>query len=342
MPLSANIFFDFQLPNATTWSYFSFLLAVALFFKFRRILSIRNWDVVSLFVLVPGLLLLQEANQLSASGQPRMNGLAWAGYLWLVCGSGYLFVRCLLDLALVRRPALAPNLNAGGLTWLAAALFVCLVSVALRLPRDAPGETVGRKSAVQEEVERRFETTAAEVSGRDAATFWVRSSLAVLCHAAVVAGLIVVGWRHFQDVHLGVAAATFYLLLPYTALHVGQLAHVWPTALLVWAVVFYGRPTLTGWLLGLAAGGAYYPVVVFPVWLSFYRGRGAGRFASSFVLAAGISLAAIACVLLIREELQTHLRSVWQLADWQAWKAPMTDSFWLGIPPMFWLFRRRR
>jgi hypothetical protein len=75
---------------------------------------------------------------------------------------------------------------------------------------------------------------------------------------------------------------------------------------------------------------------VFPVWLSFYRGRGAGRFASSFVLAAGISLAAIACVLLIREELQTHLRSVWQLADWQAWKAPMTDSFWLGIP---WAYR---
>src|SRR5271166_3861958 len=59
--VSASIFFDFNLPNATTWFYFSFLLAVALFFKFSRLLSVRNWDVVTVFLLVPGLLLIQEA-----------------------------------------------------------------------------------------------------------------------------------------------------------------------------------------------------------------------------------------------------------------------------------------
>src|SRR3954447_18409413 len=59
MMVSASIFFEFNLPNATTWFYFSFLLAVALFFKFGRLLSIRNWDIVTLFLLVPGLLLLQ-------------------------------------------------------------------------------------------------------------------------------------------------------------------------------------------------------------------------------------------------------------------------------------------
>src|SRR5262245_15755615 len=58
------IFLDFNLPNATTWFYFAFLLAMALFFKFSRMLSIRNWDVVTLFLLVPGLLMLQQVRHL--------------------------------------------------------------------------------------------------------------------------------------------------------------------------------------------------------------------------------------------------------------------------------------
>src|SRR5271165_2414128 len=59
--IAVNIFFDFNLPNSTTWFYFSWLLAMALFFKFSRLLSVRNWDVVTVFLLVPGLLLIQEA-----------------------------------------------------------------------------------------------------------------------------------------------------------------------------------------------------------------------------------------------------------------------------------------
>src|ERR1700752_3823460 len=55
-----SIFLEFSLPNATTWFYFSWLLAVALFFKFSRLLSIRNWDVVTVFLLMPGFLVLQK------------------------------------------------------------------------------------------------------------------------------------------------------------------------------------------------------------------------------------------------------------------------------------------
>src|SRR5437764_4319402 len=58
-PLS--IFLDFNLPNSTTWFYFSFLLALAMFFKFSRPMSVRNLDVVMIFLLVPGLLVLQSA-----------------------------------------------------------------------------------------------------------------------------------------------------------------------------------------------------------------------------------------------------------------------------------------
>src|SRR5436190_12591562 len=58
---SASIFLEFNLPNAATWFYFSLLLAVALFFKFARLLSVRNWDVLTVFLLVPGMLLVQES-----------------------------------------------------------------------------------------------------------------------------------------------------------------------------------------------------------------------------------------------------------------------------------------
>src|SRR5256885_16966251 len=61
MLASLSVLLDFSLPNATTWFYFSFLLSVALFFKFGRLLSVRSGDVVALFALVPGFLLIQGA-----------------------------------------------------------------------------------------------------------------------------------------------------------------------------------------------------------------------------------------------------------------------------------------
>jgi hypothetical protein len=122
--LGMQTFREFDLPNAATWFYFSALLAVALFFKFSRFLSVRNWDVVALFLLVPGLLLVRRPES------------ELIGYVWLFAGSAYFLARCLLDLTLVQRPALAPNLNLGGLAWLAGALFVSLVTVAVNRRAD--------------------------------------------------------------------------------------------------------------------------------------------------------------------------------------------------------------
>ena len=70
----------------------------------------------------------------------------------------------------------------------------------------------------------------------------VEAASAVICHFFIVFALAYIGWRHFQDLPGGVAAAAFYLLLPYTAYHVDQVHHVLPTALLLWAVAFYGGP----------------------------------------------------------------------------------------------------
>ena len=81
--MPSSIFFKVELPSATTWFYFSGLLAVALFFKFTRLLSVRNLDVLTVFLLMPGLLLLLASE-----------GRDWWGYVWLFCASGY-FLRAL-------------------------------------------------------------------------------------------------------------------------------------------------------------------------------------------------------------------------------------------------------
>jgi hypothetical protein len=267
----ASIFEHFDLPNAPTWFYLSLLLAIALFFKFSRLLSVRNLDVLTLFLLVPGLLLLMDATENRNATEKSL------GYLWLLLGSGYFLFRCLLDLTLVRRPALTPNLNLGGLAWLAAALFVCLVVVAYRRPRD-PAEKLGSGPAMLEHAQEvatdvvKNQPVVQQADGFDPG-LCVGRTLAVLCHLAIAGGLIFIGRRHFQDLHTGMAAATFYLLLPYTAYNIGQWHHVWPMALMIWAVALYRRPTFAGLLLGLAAGTSYFPALVFPVWFSFYRRR---------------------------------------------------------------------
>lgn len=339
-----SVFLDFNLPNATTWFYFSLLLAIALFVKFSRLLSMRNLDVLTLFLLVPGLLILQQAH----AAPVRSEKWLWSGYLWLFCGSGYFFIRCLLDLTLVRRPALNPNLNFAGLAWLGAALAVCLVSVALRQqPGPAVGPPVGKVPAAVDQATRVEEKVRPQIFPQppqeSQARPWVIPTLALLCHLGILAGLVTVGYRHFQNPHAGMAAATFYLLLPYTAIHIGQVHHVWPIALIIWAVVAYRFPTVAGILLGLAAGSVYFPALVFPLWLSFYRKRGAGRFSGAFVLSAAASLAVTGTLLWLQGDLNSSLKAVFEnRADWQPWWKPQTtEGFWVWIDgtSIHWAYR---
>src|SRR6516225_6860232 len=293
MVWAESIFFDFNLPNGTTWFYFSFLLAVALFFKFSRLLSIRNWDVVTMFLLVPGFLLLQEARPkplpqhlekntdlalvrlVSTSGgqigmvpATSLSGVGvlvqadnpglyagrilWFGYLWLLVGSAYFLIRCFIDLILVSRPALSPNLSFGGLAWLGGALFICLVAVAYRPERtqhSANPATVPAISKAEPQNPVGRESPGMKLL-QDTFAYWLTArTFALLCHVAVVVGLIFIGARYFQDVAAGMAAATFYLMLPYTGLYVGQVDHVWPAALMVWSLAAYRLPMLAGLLL---------------------------------------------------------------------------------------------
>lgn len=355
MSLLASIFQEFNLPNAATWFYFSLLLAVALFFKFSRLLSLRNWDVLALFLLVPGLLLRQEAiaqqeappeadatatqatNGDAKTGANGGNRVLWFAYLWLLCGSAYFLARCLMDLALVRRPALGPNLNFGGLAWLAIALFVCLIVVAVHRPAE-PTENASQGNVVLDGVKKRVADAVDAGSSADASsdtTLWVGRVMAFLCQLAVVVGLVFIGCRHFQHASAGMAAATFYLLLPYSAISFEKFAHVWPIALLLWAVALYRMPSVAGLLVGIAIGTIYFPALTLPVWLGFYWRRGVGRFAGFLFLGAALGLAATGLILLQDGDLAASIKSALANSDWQPWI--MTDKgFWRGV---HWAYR---
>jgi hypothetical protein len=103
-------------------------------------------------------------------------------------------------------------------------------------------------------------------------------TMAVLGHLAVVIGIIGIGYRHFDNLKMGIGTAVLYLMLPYTSEMTGRVDHVLPAALLVWAVMSYRRPWTTGLFLGLAIGVFYYPIFLLPLWLSFYWQRGLMRF----------------------------------------------------------------
>ena len=119
-------------------------------------------------------------------------------------------------------------------------------------------------------------------------------STAILGHLAVVIGMVLVGYRHFDNIHTGVAAATLYLLTFYTSQMTGQVDHVVPAALLVWAVVAYRRPMIAGVFMGIAVSVIYYPWFLLPLWCGFYWRKGVVRFLIGVILALAIMIAWLA------------------------------------------------
>jgi hypothetical protein len=341
-----SIFLDFTLPNATSWLYFSFILTLTLFFQFSRLFCVRNLDLLTLFLLSPGFLILHEAHHYLAVGRIERGerGLI-VGYAWLLSASLYWFIRTLIDMGLVRRPAVSPNLTTAGLGFFGVALFLCQTSVAVRRTPDAvEAVPVGKKPTPIEQVQgqatavvQQAPTEAIQQASPDDVRFWVERGLCMACHAAIVVGLLFTGMRHFQDTGVGIGMGTLYLLVPYTGYDVGrQLHHVWPSAFLVWAVYFYRRPRVAGWLLGLATGTVMFPALLFPLWFGFYSRRGAGAFAKSFLSAVAVSVGILFLAMGWGGNAGFGLSSILSLPDWQPWKAPTTESIWTGA---HWAYR---
>ncbi len=229
------------------------------------------------------------------------------GYLMLLFVSALWLTRLLLDPAMVRRPLLEPNLSTGGLTFICCASFVFLMANVinsqptrddLQGPRRAEAMIERRTVDPQDDSLRRYGPGYAWLNllpSLPTMTFYdiERSSapeektsayavtaktMAILSHLAVVMGIVMIGYRHFDNLRMGIGAATLYLIMPYTAQMTGRVEHVLPAALLVWAVLCYRRPLTAGIFLGLSMATVYYPFFLLPLWISFYWQRGLMRF----------------------------------------------------------------
>jgi hypothetical protein len=307
--------------NPTTWAYLSSLLMIALYFKFNRILSVRNLDLLGLIALAPALLMVQY-------GRIHANAnIEHAGYIWLFAVSGLFLLRLLLDTAMVRRPLLEPNLSVGGLTFLGISLFAFLMAnvmvgkpdaadvsgseraadlvgrvaptdelnslrthgpgfpLLFVLPQITTQSILGDKGLQEAPVESHGDTPANSAELRHIVTARV---MAILSQLAIVIGVVLVSMRHFDNVKTGIAVAVLYLLLPYTAMWTGSVTHALPGALLVWAIVFYRWPLVAGAIIGLAFGTIYYPMFLLPLWISFYWQRGMARFLIGLLVAISV------------------------------------------------------
>jgi hypothetical protein len=336
-----EILFEYEM-HPTTWVYVSSLLIIGIYFKFNRVWSIRNLDLIGLIFYAPGLLMVTR-------------DLEQWGYVWLFAMNGFFLVRLLLDPLMVRRPLLEPNLSAGGLTFTGIALLVFLLTNVVTVKTsemDLEGavrweHTMARRAARAEDgtlsqygpgypLFYAFADLAnrALVSAGDEQAEGVRRQLvreattrttAILGHFAVVLGIALIGYRHFDNIHTGVAAASLYLLLPYTSQFIGRVDHVVPAALLVWAVAAYRRPMVAGILLGLATGVIYYPIFLLPLWCSFYWQRGLLR----FVLGVATSLVLLTASLAFTStDFASFLAQLKQMTGWTSLSAQGAEGFW--------------
>ena len=252
------------------------------------------------------------------------------GYIWLLTTQLALLGRLLQDHSMIRRPLLEPNLSRGGLIFLLISLFLFLMSNVLtgtplkedisaasdaeqlesRAAEDEPQDAfadyapassssiwchtiVTKRTIVDESPQVPQSETPDEARKRIVYQATART-MAILSQLMVVIGMISIARRHFDNIGAGIAAATLYLMLPYTAIRTGAVIDALPVALILWAVVAYRRPWISGGLIGLATGATYFPIFLLPLWCSFYWQRGVWRFLGGLLIALTIVVISLA------------------------------------------------
>ena len=325
--------------SSEVWLFLSLMGCVTLFFKFSRFWSVRNLDLLLLFALAPGIMLL-VGNHLNRP---------WVVYAWLFLGSALWLVRCLLDLGLARRPLLEPNLNAPGLLCLSVGVLGLLLAETVTLPVEEgaarnPAEPTGREDRPpvapgnDNPVVRKWARMLPVPTSlkRELPQVIVSRVLASLAHIGLVVGLLAIGWRHFERPLTGMAMAACYLLLPYTRVAVVDSGQLISAALIVGAVFWHQRPAVAGVLIGLAAGWIPACLGLIALWSGFFRGRGMVRF---IVVALG---AVCGCAILgywmpgLAEWARAlGARSIAEVGLLPRFEPRSSASFWSGIDSSF-------
>ena len=359
----SDILFQYYPVRLTTWFYLASLLSIALFFKFNRVWSVRNLDLIGLVLLAPGLVALEYVGE-TESAKIAASTL---GFSWIFAVSGAFLLRMLFDSMMVRRPMLEPNLTTGGLVFLGCSLLVFLMANVINskphkydVASAAAAERLGTQAAEVDADQlarygpgypllfllpqistRQFlaPEQAAEPEEIDASRRQVHETtarvMAILAQLAIVGGMVFIGWRHFDNTKLGIAAAVLSLLMPYTAWMNGSVDHVLPGALVIWAVATYRKPFLAGSLIGLAIGTIYYPVFLLPLWCSFYWERGVRRFALGVVASL---LALVVALWFTSPDTAVFLGQLRQMFGWIFPNDVTLEGFW-ALPSSDGVFR---
>lgn len=318
----SELLFHYERVNPTSWAYLSSLLTIALFFKFNRVFCMRNLDLLLVVLLAPGLLCIEQSLRGAVT-----ESVERIGYIWLIAINGLLLLRMLYDASMVRRPLLEPNITGGGMCFLGVSLLAFLTANVLTgqpdqsdllavqrtehlsqreastveqdtLNTHGPGFTLLMmlphisSRALASDTPEASEASAKVIAEFDRNVVTARV-MAILCQAMVILGVLLVAKDHFGNLQLGLAAATLYLLLPYTALWTGSVTHALPAALMVWMIYFYRRPVVAGSLLGLACGAIYYPFALLPLWTAFYWRRGVWRFMTGVAVTLAVLIATL-------------------------------------------------
>jgi hypothetical protein len=304
--------------GSATWLCLSFFLIVAIYFRFNRVFSLRNGDLLALFAISPGILLAQRGNP--------------AGYIWLFAVCGVWMLRLIFDGYFSRRPRLEQNLNTPGLTFLCAVAFVFLSIHAWRSDEglastvqtvEAADRLLNRQEAPTKSAQSHDRAPEDAKAGPAAAVLiaplvkgipplagaistepkhagtatmnavYAARIASIIAHLLVIVALACIGRWHFGDQQIGIAMAALYMLLPCTSYDVGRLNHVLPAALILWAVAAYRRPILSGGLMALACGTLVFPLFLLPLWFLFYDRRGAIRFGAGLVAIGAVLVASL-------------------------------------------------
>ncbi len=341
MAVNSSLVIDLGL-GPEIWLFLSLLCCMTLFFKFSRFWSVRNLDLLLLFVLAPGMMVLSGKGD-----QP-----SWNAYVCLFIGSGLWLIRCCADLGLARRPLLEPNLSASGLLCLSVGVLGLLLAETVSLPVGDgagrnPAEPSGRgersaavpdnpNAAVRQVLELAKEMAPLPLSlKQELPQVIVARVLASLAHLALVLGLVGIGWKHFERSLTGLAMAACYLLLPYTRMALVDSTQLIPSALIVAAVFWHPRPAIAGALIGLAAGWLPACLGLIALWCGFYRGRGALKF-FSVALAVILGCAIVGhWAALGNWPSVLGARSIAEVGLLPQFEPRSTSSFWVSIDPSF-------
>lgn len=320
---------------------------------------------------------LQDPPALATSdfNQPGMSRQRY-GYYWMFGVGGLIMLRMLVDPVLERRPVLEPNLSIGGMVFVGVSLLVfVLANVAtyshshqeidgavnaekmLRLEAASDSEDVdliqrgpGLRLLFLLPVLSTFDGEFDPGTSRDRYIVAAKS-VAIASQLLIVLGLILFCHHHFDNFHVGVGIATIYMMLPYTAIFAGSVLHTIPAALLIWALLCYRIPFVSGIFLGLATGVSYYPLFLLALWISFYWERGWRSFLLGFALSIGVCIGVLFftsadSVDFFRQlqamfafwfPLMENLEGIWALGVSRIWRLPLLVGFGaLSISFAFW------